>query len=113
MKTHHAILLPLLPLLITLPASAQITAQPEGLPEITILPNDGPEADPQKPKRVIWSTEPGIRYELQESTTMEPEDWTTVAGFPSEAEALAQQYAFEMAAGGRGWPRVLPRGRTG
>ena len=85
--------------------SAQVTANPN-LPEVVILPNDDPAADPQKPKRVIWSTEPGIRYELQESTTLAPASWTTVAGFPSIAEALAQQHAFEVEAGGKRFFRV-------
>jgi hypothetical protein len=59
-----------------------------------ILPTDDPESGP--PMRVIWPTEPGIRYELQESTTLQPNSWTPVDGFPSEAEALAQQHAFEL-----------------
>jgi len=57
-----------------------------------ILPTDNPEAGP--PMRVIWPTEPGIRYILEQSTDLEV--WTTVDGFPSEAEALAHQHAFEM-----------------
>lgn len=59
-----------------------------------ILPTEDPETGP--PMRGIWPTEPGIRYELQESTTLEPDSWTTVAGFPTEAAALAQQHAFEL-----------------
>jgi len=33
-----------------------------------ILSTDGPETDP--PMRVVWPTDPGIRYELQESFTL-------------------------------------------
>jgi hypothetical protein len=57
-----------------------------------ILPVDDPEA--LESHRVIWATEPGIRYELMESADLE--NWTVVAGFPTEAEALAQQHAFEL-----------------
>lgn len=50
-----------------------------------ILPPDDPGADPSH--RIVWSTDPGIRYEFQQSTDLE--DWTTVEGFPTEAaEAL-------------------------
>ena len=56
-----------------------------------ILPADDPEAS--ESHRIIWSTDPGIRYELQESTDLST--WTTVDGFPSEAQALAQQHKFE------------------
>ncbi len=82
-------------LAVTTPLQAQLTNETGADSPVIILPNDEPGADAEKPKRVIWSTEPGIRYELQESTTLESDSWTTVDGFPSEAEALAQQHAFE------------------
>ncbi|MCH7225023.1 immunoglobulin domain-containing protein [Haloferula sp. A504] len=89
----------------TMPIYAQTSSGAEPDSVVLILPNDEPGADPEKPKRVVWSTEPGIRYEIQESTTLEPDSWTTVAGFPTEAEALAQQHAFEMS-GNRRFFRV-------
>ena len=43
-------------------------------------------------REVAWSTRPGIRYVLQESSNLSSNDWKTVAGYPSEAEALAQYH---------------------
>lgn len=44
-------------------------------------------------RQVVWSTDPGIRYELQES--MDLETWTPIDDFPAEATALAQQHLIE------------------
>lgn len=52
-------------------------------------------------REVAWSTEPGIRYVLQECTHLASNDWTTLEGFPSEASALAQQHLIELNAEGR------------
>ena len=72
-------------------------------PIMTMLPD---EAEPGQ-HRLIWSTDPGIRYELQESSNIDdPESWSTVAGYPSEAEALAQQAIIEMDAADRKFYRV-------
>lgn len=58
-----------------------------------------PEENPETPEtlRYVWGTDPGIRYLLEESTDLS--GWSPVAGFPTEAAALAQQHAFEVAAG--------------
>lgn len=52
-------------------------------------------------REVAWSTEPGIRYVLQECSNLTSNDWTTVSGYPSEAEALAQQHLIELDATNR------------
>lgn len=58
-------------------------------------------------QRLIWSTDPGIRYELQESSDLsDPDSWTTVAGYPTEAEALAQQALIVLDAPDRKFYRV-------
>jgi formylglycine-generating enzyme len=73
-------------------------------PLMTMLPD---EAEPDK-QRLIWSTDPGIRYELQETSNIDaPESWTTVAGYPTEAEALAQQALIELNAPNRKFYRVV------
>ncbi len=59
-----------------------------------ILPTDDPDIGP--PLRVVWPTEPGVRYLLEESTTLESGSWSVVGGFPTEAAALAQQHAFDL-----------------
>jgi len=60
---------------------------------MTIIRDAGQEAEPEQKVQVLWVTDPGIRYELQESVDLE--HWTTVEGFPTEAQALAQQYVIE------------------
>ncbi len=55
-------------------------------------------------KEVAWSTQPGFRYELQESTNLQT--WTTIDGFPTEAEALAQQHRIELSAVSKRFFRV-------
>jgi formylglycine-generating enzyme required for sulfatase activity len=50
---------------------------------------------------VAWSTQPGIRYVLQECTNLDSNNWVTVAGYPSEADALAQQHVTELDHAGR------------
>lgn len=73
-------------------------------PIMTMMPD---EAEPGQ-QRLIWSTDPGIRYELQETSDVsDPESWTTVAGYPSEAEALAQQALIELDAPDRKFYRVV------
>lgn len=47
-------------------------------------------------QELSWSTQPGVRYVLQESSNLTSNGWTTVAGYPSKAEALAQQYRIGM-----------------
>ncbi len=79
--------LPLLSLILTI--TLRLSAQPF----MVLQPHADPEA-PNVSHRVIWSTDPGVRYELQLSTDLsDPEAWETVAGYPSEAAALAQQEA--------------------
>jgi formylglycine-generating enzyme required for sulfatase activity len=79
----------------TLPVPAQ--------PLMTLVPDD---MEPGQ-QRLIWSTDPGIRYELQESSNIgDPDGWSTVAGYPTEAEALAQQAIIELNAPDRRFYRV-------
>lgn len=70
-------------------ASPLITAQPE---------EGAAEA------RLIWTTIPGLRYELQESADLK--NWTAQAGQPIEAEALAVETNVEFGALGTAYFRV-------
>jgi len=72
-------------LLCTLPLRAETP--------MIILRDTGQGEEPEEKLQVIWATDPGIRYELQESDDLE--HWTTVEGFPTEAQALAQQFIIE------------------
>lgn len=45
-------------------------------------------------QRVVWSAEPGVRYELQSSPQLS--GWITVPGFPAPATALAQQHTVNL-----------------
>jgi hypothetical protein len=54
---------------------------------------------------ITWPTDPGVRYELQESTDLV--NWITVPGFPAQAIQLAQQQAVNLD-GGRHFWRVIP-----
>lgn len=72
---------------------------------MVLLPGDGVEAPAQ---RLVWSTDPGIRYTLQVSDDLnDPLAWDTVEGFPTEAEALAQQHQIEHTAGDHLFYRVV------
>ena len=53
-------------------------------------------ASDQSEREVAWSTRPGARYVLQECSNLASNDWVTVAGYPSEAAALAQQQLVEL-----------------
>ncbi len=55
-------------------------------------------------KEVAWSTQPGLRYELQVSTNLQT--WVRVDGFPTEAEALAQQHRIELSVASKRFFRV-------
>jgi hypothetical protein len=70
-------------------------------PELLLLPVETNTVQ----RELLWSTEPGIRYELQSSTNLET--WTTVDGFPTEAAALAQQHVLELQNSPKGFFRVL------
>lgn len=43
-------------------------------------------------REVAWSTQPGIRYVLEECANLSSNNWVAVAGYPSKAQALAQQH---------------------
>ena len=45
--------------------------------------------------RFVWGTEPGVRYQLQQSSDLEI--WTPLAGDPIEADDLALERLFEIA----------------
>ena len=57
-------------------------------------------------REVAWSTRPGIRYVLQESSNLTSNDWKTVAGFPTEAEARTQHHLISIAAASNAFYRV-------
>jgi sulfatase modifying factor 1 len=95
MKRLH----PLFILFSVLGAALRLTAQPQ----MVLLPEEAETA-----RRVVWSTEPGIRYVLQVSNDLsDPLAWQDVDGFPSEATALAQQHAIEQMTGDRLFYRVV------
>jgi len=58
----------------------------------------GPEENENTPEthELIWETTPEIRYLLEESTTLDSDDWDPVAGFPTEAAARAQAHKFNI-----------------
>jgi formylglycine-generating enzyme required for sulfatase activity len=74
-------------------------------PVVIVLPDNEPGGNPGERLQVLWSTEPGIRYALQESTDLS--GWTTIAGYPTEAAALTQQQMVEVQAGGARFYRVV------
>ncbi|MEX2607264.1 MAG: SUMF1/EgtB/PvdO family nonheme iron enzyme [Kiritimatiellia bacterium] len=95
MKAQTSILV----LLWFLSVTTRLTAQPQ----MVLLPDEAKSG-----RRVVWSTEPGIRYGLQVSGDLnDPLAWETVEGFPTEAQALAQQYEIEQMAGDRQFYRVV------
>ena len=71
--------------------------------EVLLLTEE--EAGTPENQRIVWSTDPGIRYLLEESTDLS--GWISLAGFPTEAAAFAQQHAFEVEVGENKFYRVL------
>ena len=59
---------------------------------------------PAPTMRLLWQTEPGVRYDLWQSPDLS--SWTQVPGFPAAAAGLAQEYSFT--AGARGFFRIVP-----
>ncbi|MEX2607262.1 MAG: SUMF1/EgtB/PvdO family nonheme iron enzyme [Kiritimatiellia bacterium] len=85
-------------LLFCLSLAPRLSAQPQ----MVLLPEEG-----ETSRKVVWSTEPGIRYGLQVSEDLnDPPGWQTVEGSPSEATALAQQHEIEKLTGDRLFFRV-------
>lgn len=64
----------------------------------------GPNIHRIRAAHPVRSPEPGIRHQLEYSQDLG--NWEIIGGFPSEAEALVRQHAFEKDAGGRGFCRV-------
>jgi sulfatase modifying factor 1 len=86
-------------LLFCLSLLPRLTAQPQ----MVLLPEEAETA-----RRVVWSTEPGIRYVLQVSEDLnDPLGWQDVEGFPSQATAIAQQHAIEEITSDRLFYRVV------
>lgn len=98
MKARCYLIVPLLVLLSCAIGNAEA-------PTVIVLPEGEPGGTPGQQLRVLWSTEPGIRYALQESTDLS--GWTTLAGYPTEAEALTQQQIVEVQTGGARFYRVV------
>lgn len=44
--------------------------------------------------QVVWGTDPGVRYELQQSSNLT--SWTSIAGYPASAVQYADAHAFDM-----------------
>lgn len=69
----------------------------DGIP--TIL-QKAEEANPSNPDyRFLWRTDPGVRYHLQTSDTLD--SWTTVPGYPKEAEGPVEFHDFPPTPGGK------------
>lgn len=79
--------------------SAMVQAQSQS--ELLLLPSETNSTQ----RELLWSTDPGIRYELQSSTNLN--DWITTAGFPTMAAALAQQQLIDLQAAQKLFFRVL------
>ncbi len=80
MKTRTLILL-LASCTVVIPSLANQTNKP------AIFPSEDPLA-PGK-YRLVWTTTPGIRYEVKESTNLQ--SWTTSPGYPATANGPAEQ----------------------
>jgi formylglycine-generating enzyme len=63
-------------------------------PIMEILQDKEPQGVGRLPAEIIWSTDPGIRYELQFSTDLG--SWSAVTGYPLEADSLAQHHEIEV-----------------
>lgn len=59
--------------------------------QITLMPDD--EGAAPLSYRLVWSAEPGMRYQLQQSQDLK--NWTTVAGYPVTASGMAEQYRLQ------------------
>ncbi len=44
--------------------------------------------------QLVWETEPGVRYELQQSSNLT--SWASIAGYPTSAVQYTDGHAFEM-----------------
>ncbi|MBN2686327.1 MAG: hypothetical protein JXR40_13685 [Pontiellaceae bacterium] len=49
-------------------------------------------SDSNNSYQVVWETDPGVRYELQQTATLT--NWATVLGYPAEAAQYADVHAF-------------------
>jgi hypothetical protein len=68
-----------------------------------------PEADSETPEthELLWATDPEISYLLEETSDLsDPESWSPVSGFPTEAVARAQAHAFDVSAANSKFYRV-------
>ncbi|MFA5688435.1 MAG: Ig-like domain-containing protein [Kiritimatiellales bacterium] len=77
------------------------TATGQLRPRLLLLPGEASSTQ----RELLWSTDPGIRYELQFSTNLA--DWSVVDGFPAVAGSLAQQHMLELQNSRKGFFRVL------
>jgi len=64
-----------------------------------------PGAEPAgPPDKIVWATEPGVRYDLFVSGNLD--SWTHVSGFPAAAGGLSMEHAFEPSA--RRFFKIVP-----
>ncbi len=80
--------------LLVLPVSALAQA----LPYLFESDGSGP------PDKIVWATEPGVRYDLWESGDLN--QWDRVAGYPAAADGLSMEHAFTPEV--RKFFRILP-----
>ncbi len=59
---------------------------------------------PSPSMRLTWQTEPGVRYDLWQSTDLF--SWSQVLGYPATAAGLSEEYVFNL--GPRGFFRIVP-----
>ena len=56
------------------------------------------------PSKILWQTEPGVRYDLWQSDNLA--DWSRVTGYPAQAAGLAMEHAFTP--GPKGFFKIVP-----
>jgi hypothetical protein len=70
-----------------------------------IFPNPNGEGTNASAYRLVWSTDPGVRYQPQQSSDLQ--GWITLGGYPKLGPGLADQYLFN-ANSNRQFFRVMP-----
>ena len=73
-------------------------ASGQTLPHLFESPGSGP------PDKILWQTEPGVRYDLWKSDNLA--DWAHVTGYPALADGLAMEHAFTP--GPKGFFKIVP-----
>ena len=98
--------------MITLPFSALVRNSGRVLLPLALLTSASGQTLPHlfeandtgSPNKLVWQTEPGVRYDLWQSANLA--DWSRVTGYPAVATGLAMEHAFT--AGPRGFFKMVP-----